>query len=77
MKIIDEILEGFILPYHFKDVTEENDLLFFDIETTGFTANSSNLYLIGCAYKEGEIWHIKQFFAENTAEEADIIHAFF
>lgn len=77
MKIIDEILEGFILPYQFKDATEETDLLFFDIETTGFTANSSNLYLIGCAYKEGENWRIKQFFAENTNEEADIIHAFF
>ncbi|MBQ8041431.1 MAG: ribonuclease H-like domain-containing protein, partial [Lachnospiraceae bacterium] len=77
MKIFDEILEGFVLPYHFTEDIKEEDLLFFDIETTGFTAASSTLYLIGCAYKEGEQWHIKQFFGENTSEEADIIHCFF
>ena len=77
MKIFDEILEGFKLPYLFKDGIREEDLLFFDIETTGFTAGSSNLYLIGCAYKDGENWHIKQFFCENTNEEKEVIRSFF
>ena len=77
MKIFDEILENFVLPYQFKEDISEENLLFFDIETTGFTARSSNLYLIGCAYKENENWHIKQFFAENTSEEIEIINAFF
>ena len=26
------------------------DILFFDIETTGFSARSACVYLIGCAY---------------------------
>ena len=26
------------------------DLLFFDIETTGFSGDTSQLYLIGCTY---------------------------
>lgn len=77
MKIFDEILENFVLPYQFKEDIQEENLLFFDIETTGFTARSSNLYLIGCAYKESENWHIKQFFADNSSEEAEIIGAFF
>lgn len=77
MKVFDNILENYVLPYHFKGELPEENLLFFDIETTGFTARSSNLYLIGCAFKEGENWHIKQFFSENTSEEAEIIHAFF
>lgn len=77
MKIFDEILESYALSYQFKEDIKEEELLFFDIETTGFTANSSNLYLIGCAYKENDNWHIKQFFGENTSEEAEIIRAFF
>ena len=28
------------------------DLLFFDIETTGFSGDTSQLYLIGCTYHE-------------------------
>ena len=77
MKIFDKVLDNFVLPYQFQEDINEEDLLFFDIETTGFTAKSSNLYLIGCAYKENENWHIKQFFGENTLEEAEIIRAFF
>ena len=77
MKIFDEILEGYVLPYTFKDEINEEDLLFFDIETTGFTAESSDLYLIGCAFKEDKNWHIKQFFAENASEEALVIENFF
>lgn len=29
------------------------DLLFFDIETTGFSGDTSQLYLIGCTYHDG------------------------
>lgn len=77
MKTQDKILENFHLSYQFKNRIPMETLLFFDIETTGFTAKSSNLYLIGCAFYENENWHIRQFFAENTNEEADILHAFF
>ncbi len=77
MKIFDEILENYQLPYTFKDDIIEEELLFFDIETTGLFAKTSNLYLIGCAYKEGNDWHIKQFFAENPSEEGTVIEAFF
>ena len=77
MKLFEETLNNFVLPYTFKEQIKEEELLFFDIETTGFTAKSSNLYLIGVACKKGNDWKIKQFFAENTLEEAEIIRAFF
>ncbi len=52
------------------------DILFIDIETTGFTATSSSLYLIGCAYKDGLMFTCKQFFAEKTSEESRILEEF-
>ncbi len=52
------------------------ELLFFDIETTGFLARSSSLYLIGCVYCENEIWKMKQWFAQTPEEESDILTAF-
>ncbi|MDO4343646.1 MAG: ribonuclease H-like domain-containing protein [Eubacteriales bacterium] len=55
---------------------EKSRLLFFDIETTGFTARSSSLYLIGCvAFLDGE-WQAIQWFAENPAEESEILSLF-
>jgi len=53
-----------------------SDVAFFDIETTGFSPNNTNLYLIGLAYKSGNDWVLDQWFAENTAEEVLIIREF-
>ena len=43
------------------------DLLFFDIETTGFSGDTSHLYLIGCTYhdasRESERELLTAFFA--------------
>lgn len=77
MKLFEETLENYSLPYAFEDPIKEEDLLFFDIETTGLSAKTSNLYLIGIAYKSRNNWIIKQFFAENSSEEETIIHEFF
>ena len=43
--------------------------LFFDIETTGFSPASTQLYLIGYAKREKNDLIIEQFFAETPAEE--------
>ena len=40
-----------------------------DIETTGFRASSSHLYLIGAAFYSGKGWVIRQWLAENYLEE--------
>lgn len=52
------------------------DILFFDIETTGFSPASSSLYLIGVlAFKEGRM-KLTQWFATRMSEEEDILLAF-
>lgn len=77
MKIIKQQLPDFTLPYHFYENIPEDKILFIDIETTGFTARSSYLYLIGCGHMENGCWCIKQFFADNYSEEIAILEAFF
>lgn len=53
------------------------DLLFFDIETTGLSPDTSYLYLIGCMYFDnGAVIH-KQFMAESVNEESGLIEAYY
>lgn len=52
------------------------DVLFLDIETTGFSPRSSCIYLIGCAYFSRTGWRVRQFFAETPAQEGEIVRAF-
>lgn len=52
-------------------------LLFFDIETTGFSGEYTQLYLIGCTCYRNHAWHLFQWFADSPDAEADILHAFF
>jgi len=52
-------------------------LLFFDIETTGFSGSHSRLYLIGCTYWRDESWHLIQWFADTADSEPELLHAFF
>ena len=52
------------------------DALFFDIETTGFSPATTQVYLIGCAKKSGHDVIIEQFFAETPNEEEMILTAF-
>lgn len=53
------------------------DLLVFDIETTGFTAEHTILYLIGCAYYENHQWKICQWFNQDGNSEQTILKQFF
>ena len=52
------------------------ETVYFDIETTGFSADVTALYLIGCIYfKEGE-WQLLQWFAEDNKSEKEALSAF-
>ena len=77
MKISEETLDGFSLSYPLETIASLEQILFLDIETTGFTAASARIYLIGCAYYQAEKWHTIQWLAENYEEEAKILNAFF
>lgn len=54
-----------------------NELIFFDIETTGFTPNSSSLYLIGVVYHQSGSWQLKQWFADSMGAEQELLTSFF
>ncbi len=52
------------------------EVIFFDIETTGFSAKTSYLYLIGCMYFRDNTWQITQWLADDMNSEALIIEKF-
>lgn len=60
----------FFQKYNFSPV-------FYDIETTGLSRNSTFLYLIGAAAIEDETWYLYQWMAENAGEEETILRIFF
>ncbi len=52
MRTIRRQLTDIHLPYPLDREAPLSKILFMDIETTGFTARNSILYLIGCAFFE-------------------------
>lgn len=64
------------LPYPMEKLGESAGLLFFDIETTGLSAKTSQLYLIGCLFTDGTEFHLHQWFAERPADEPQVLTAF-
>lgn len=63
--------------YDFSNNYVLEQLLFFDIETTGLSADISSLYLIGCIYYKQNNWHLIQWFADEYQEEPLLLQAFF
>lgn len=63
--------------YPFDQEYDLQKLVFFDIETTGFAADMTYLYLIGAAYYQDSTFHLIQWFSEGIEEEALLITSFF
>lgn len=74
MKTIQTVCQG-DLSYPFSYPKE--DLLFFDIETTGFSAKISALYLIGVLFYTNDHWNTLQWFADDYQSEEALLKAFF
>lgn len=53
-----------------------NTLLFFDIETTGFSPEHTTLYLIGCLYFEQGVYKRMQWFNNDGLSEQAILTDF-
>ncbi|MCD7982380.1 MAG: ribonuclease H-like domain-containing protein [Clostridiales bacterium] len=62
-------------PFQQHFLTE--DMLLFDIETTGLSAERDPIYCIGCGYRREDDILIELFFAENPSAEPEILSAFF
>lgn len=77
MQTINHTLESFTINYPLERIAPWENFLFVDIETTGFTAKSSSLYLIGTAFFANGNWQIRQWFAKNPIEEPALLNDFF
>lgn len=64
-------LDGYLSHYH-----DIGKLLFFDIETTGFIAKNTTLYLIGVLWYADDHLHLRQWFNEDGYSEKEIILSF-
>jgi len=73
------IQKPLVLPntYPLERIGPLEDLLFFDIETTGFSGDYASLYLIGCTYYKENHWHLIQWFADTKDCEEELLCAFF
>lgn len=76
MRKILSLINDISINYPIEKLDAPEKLLFLDIETTGFSASTSKLYLIGCAYYKDDIWHLIQWFAQDEKEEVSILNAF-
>lgn len=73
------ILEGLLTPslnFELLDKFFIDGSFLYDIETTGFSANYSSLYLIGFAHRVKDTLIIEQLFAETPSDEANLIKEF-
>ncbi|MBR3646134.1 MAG: ribonuclease H-like domain-containing protein, partial [Lachnospiraceae bacterium] len=66
----------FLFNYDLNKFGPVNEILFFDIETTGFSRKYNYIYLIGCMYIENNTTYIVQFFAESKEDEINILKQF-
>lgn len=76
MTVFENALPDFKLPYPLETLAPLTDFFFLDIETTGFRAKSSALYLIGGVFYRENQWHTIQWFAERREEEKELLQSF-
>lgn len=75
MKIITDITD--LSPaYDLSRIAPVEDILFFDIETTGLRKESTQVYLIGCAFFHDGSWKIRQYLAESALDEREVMENF-
>lgn len=65
------------ITYPLESIADKDKILFFDIETTGFSRKYCNVYLIGCMYFVGDEPMYAQWLAENFNDEANVLMAFY
>ena len=73
MYINKEVLNDFQIQFPLEKYAPLEKILFLDIETTGLSPASSQLYLIGIAYYKEENWCIEQWMAQKEIEERELL----
>lgn len=76
MKKIKYQIEEKFIDFEIKD-WKKDDVLYFDIETTGLSAETSVIYLIGLIYYENNLPFYSAWFAENKEDEKQLLVDFY
>lgn len=66
-------IPSFTPSYPISKLGKEEEILFTDIETTGLSATTSSIYLIGCCFFENGEWMIRQWLCEDPEEEKALL----
>ena len=74
--VLESVCIDSVPPYPIHKLADVHTTFFLDIETTGFSAKTSSLYLIGCLFYKNNVWNLVQWFAENNEEEKEILMSF-
>lgn len=72
----DILSEGITPSENLIKLVPKDDILFFDIETTGLSKKTNHIYLIGCGRYDNNNLEIIQWFAENESDETNVLKAF-
>ncbi|MBE5957998.1 MAG: hypothetical protein E7254_03935 [Lachnospiraceae bacterium] len=64
------------IEYDLSKITDKNKIIYFDIETTGFSRKYNHVYLIGCMFYKDDCLNCVQYFAENKEDEKNILKEF-
>lgn len=62
--------------YPLHEPYKKEEILYFDIETTGFSPKTSYVYLIGCMYYKDNSWQITQWLNAEPLRESELLLAF-
>ncbi len=65
------------VTFDLKKIANPEKIVFLDIETTGFSARTSYLSILGLAYLKDHVWHYKQWFLDDPNQEKDLLIDFF
>jgi len=72
MRLVHELLN----PTDFSTASLSEDAVLFDIETTGLSADTSYLYLIGAIYRTADGLTLSQWFCDEYSEEKEVLASF-
>lgn len=76
MQIFEYDMPPFSIESCFYNIPPSS-VCFFDIETTGLSADTSSVYLIGCMHMQKDGWHMVQWFADDYGSEKELLISFF
>ena len=76
MRIISKTISIPVKEQLLQSIAPLSDFLLLDIETTGLSAQQSQVYLIGCIYRQSDGWNLIQWMDTTGSEEKEVLSSF-